>query len=274
MKSTMYYLFISLIMTVLTGCKSDDDQTVQNPEVVSEGVMIKAMSYNIYSGQLKGIPAIAEVINKADPDIVGLQEVESVSGKVPFDVVDRFLELTDMEYAYYARTHDLNPGEYGNLILSKYPVKKGVTHQLGVLVEEGSYPRVIGIVEVEKEGKTFYFADTHLDHLSDDTNRNHQVGKILEYTSGLDAPMIMAGDFNALQGSDPLNSLLQTFTLGCIEGNCGLTTGTPQPSKAIDYLMYAPEGRITPVEYGVFYDAFSESDHFPVVATFVMHDSQ
>ena len=51
-----------------------------------------------------------------------------------------------------------------------------------------------------------------------------------------------------------------------------LTVSTPKPTEAIDFLMYSPVDSITPLEYNVYYDAFSESDHFPVVATFKIHD--
>lgn len=266
------YICLIFVLILQFGCSSSDDNVKEPEEKLPEGVEVKAMTYNIYSGVFKGIEGIAQVINEVDPDIVGLEEFETNSKKQPFDVIKRFLELTDMTYYYFAKTHNLDKGEYGNLILSKYPLSNGKTFDLGVVVEEGSYPRNVGIVETEKDGKSFYFAVTHLDHLGEDTNRNHQVEQILKHTSKLDKPIIMVGDFNALQGSDPLNTVLQEFTLGCIDGNCGKTTGALDPVKAIDYLMYAPKDAITTKSYGVYYDAFTESDHFPVVATFIIHD--
>jgi endonuclease/exonuclease/phosphatase family metal-dependent hydrolase len=262
-------LTIVLATIFLISCSSSDEESLTPPTI--EGVSVKTMTYNIYSGQKKGIAAIAEVINKADPDIVGLQEVESKSTKVPEDVIQALLAATSMQYYWFAKAYDVNGGEYGNLILSKYPLSGGVTYDLGVIITTGSYPRSLGVVQVEKDGKQFYFANTHLDHLSDVTNKMHQVEQIILHTKQLDKPVILSGDFNAVEGSDPYNALIQQFTSGCLDGNCGLTTGTPVPVKAIDFLMYAPKEAVTPVEYSVFYDAFSESDHFPVVATFNIH---
>lgn len=269
MKTKLYSMLVVVVACLFVACGSDNDK-IQTPVEV-EGVLIKTMSYNIYSGQLRGISAIAEVINKANPDIVGLQEVGTKTNNPPEDVIQSFLDQTDMEYYHFAKTHDTNGGEYGNLILSKYPLTDPMTYDLGVVITAGSYPRSLGVVKLEKDGKEFYFANTHLDHLSDITNKMHQIEKIKEHTKDLKLPIIMAGDFNAIEGSEPLNFLLENFTLGCLDGNCGLTTGTPTPSKAIDFLMYAPANAITPVAYDVFYDAFTESDHFPVVATFKVH---
>lgn len=258
-----------LFLFIFAACKSDKKETTPTKPV--EGVEIKTMTYNIYSGQLKGINAIADVINKADPDIVGLQEVETGTTKVPEDVAQTLLQKTAMKYYYFAKAYNYSGGEYGNLILSKYPLSEQKTYPLGVVVTTGSYVRSLGIVKLKKEDKEFYFGVTHLDHLSDITNKMHQVGQILEYVKEVNGPLILAGDFNAVEGTDPLNALLAKFTLGCPDGNCGLTTGTPSPSKAIDFLMYTPANAITPVNYNVFYDAYTESDHFPVVATFKVH---
>lgn len=269
LKIKTYGLLLFTAFCFFTACDSDDDNS--QPSIEVEGVLVKTMTYNIYSGQLRGIVAIADVINKVDPDIVGLQEVETKTNKIPEDVINSLLQKTEMKYYHFAKTHNTDGGEYGNLILSKYPLSDAKTYDLGVIITTGSFPRSLGVVKLEIDGKEFYFANTHLDHLSDITNKMHQIEKIKEYTKDLDKPIIIAGDFNAVEGSDPLNSLLEKFTLGCLNGNCGLTTGTPIPSKAIDFLMFAPADSVTPIAYDVFYDAFTESDHFPVVATFKVH---
>ena len=48
--------------------------------------------------------------------------------------------------------------------------------------------------------------------------------------------------------------------------------GTPVPVKAIDFVLYTPDKGMAPKAYDVYYDAYVESDHFPVVATFSIND--
>ena len=88
----------------------------------------------------------------------------------------------------------------------------------------------------------------------------------------MDAPMILTGDFNALADSGPMKILYDRFDIGCLNGNYGLTTGTPVPVKAIDFVLYTPDKGMAPKAYDVYYDAYVESDHFPVVATFSIND--
>jgi len=84
--------------------------------------------------------------------------------------------------------------------------------------------------------------------------------------------MILTGDFNALADSGPMKILYERFDIGCLNGNYGLTTGTPVPVKAIDFVLYTPDKGMAPKAYDVYYDAYVESDHFPVVATFSIND--
>ena len=60
---------------LFAGCSSDDDGVTPPDE--KDGVLVKVMSYNIYSGQKaysgkKGMEAIAQVIKKINPDLAGL----------------------------------------------------------------------------------------------------------------------------------------------------------------------------------------------------------
>ncbi len=44
------------------------------------------MTYNTYSGRKMGIDKIADVINKENPDIVSLQEIERNTKINPWDI--------------------------------------------------------------------------------------------------------------------------------------------------------------------------------------------
>ena len=178
-----------------------------------------------------------------------------------------------MPYTFFVKTRDVDGGEYGNLILSKYPISDEVNYDLPrIETVEDVHPRSMGVVKTEKDGKGFYFGVTHLSHVGNETNRINQTTTIIEKTKGLDEPMILTGDFNALADSGPMKILYERFEIGCLNGNYGLTTGTPVPVKAIDFVLYTPDEGMSPEDYDVYYDAYVESDHFPVVATFSIND--
>jgi len=259
---------LSIIGFLLVSCSKNETKVEEQPVT---GVSVKTMTYNIYSAQKKGIEAIAEVIKKNDPELVGLQEVEVNSINMNFDTGKRLSELTGMPYYYFVKARDLAQGEYGNLILSKFPLKETKTYLLDVLTSEANaYIRALGTVKVTKENKDFYFAVTHLDHLADNANRLHQIDLIHQYTKDLTLPIILSADLNAKPTEEGYKVLTKWFTPGCLNGYCGFTAGTPKPDGTIDYLMYAPTDAIIAETYDVDYSSYSQSDHFPVTANFLI----
>ncbi len=259
---------LSIIGFLLVSCSKNETKVEEQPVT---GVSVKTMTYNIYSAQKKGIEAIAEVIKKNDPELVGLQEVEVNSINMNYDTGKRLSELTGMPYYYFVKARDLVQGEYGNLILSKFPLKETKTYLLDVLTSEANaYIRALGTVKVTKENKDFYFAVTHLDHLADNANRLHQIDLIHQYTKDLTLPIILSADLNAKPTEEGYKVLTKWFTPGCLNGYCGFTAGTPKPDGTIDYLMYAPIDAIIAETYDVDYSSYSQSDHFPVTANFLI----
>ena len=268
-KSLMKKIITLSILGFLLASCSKNDTKVEEPPVT--GVSVKTMTYNIYAAQKRGIEAIAEVIKKNDPELVGLQEVEVNSTNLNFDTGKRLSELTGMPYYYFVKARHLAQGEYGNLILSKFPLKETKTYLLDVLTSEANaYIRALGTVKVSKENKDFYFAVTHLDHLSDNANRLHQIDLIRQYTKDLALPVILSADLNAKPTEEAYKVLTKWFTSGCLNGYCGFTAGTPKPDGTIDYLMYAPTDAVLTETYDVDYSSYSQSDHFPVVANFLI----
>ena len=134
MKHKFYLLLVLLAGGLFAGCSSDDDGVTPPDE--KDGVLVKVMSYNIYSGQKaysgkKGMEAIAQVIKKINPDLAGLQEFETKTNKVEkADIIALMKEVTGMPYTFFVKTRDVDGGEYGNLILSKYPISDEVNYDL------------------------------------------------------------------------------------------------------------------------------------------------
>ncbi|WP_211660348.1 endonuclease/exonuclease/phosphatase family protein [Pedobacter nototheniae] len=232
-------------------------------------VSIKAMTYNIFSARKLGIGAIADVIKKIDPDIVSLQEVERHTDINPIDFPKVLAEMTGMKYYYFARALTLKKGDYGNAILSKYPLSHEQTFQLGV-AEDGDNLRSFGYAEVKKDGKRFFFATTHLGYKFEDATRLKQISEILDKVTKLDKPILLGADLNTRPGSSAMPALQKWFTTACQGGVCEWTVPTPKPTYTCDWLIYAPLEAFSVKEYAVPYWADKQSDHYPVVATFTL----
>lgn len=271
MRSTvLYFLILFCYSFLLAGCDSSKDRIEPEPEPVEEATTVKVMTYNIWgarSGGIPGLQGLADVIKKADPDLVALQEVDKFTSRNSQngDIAKELAELTDMEY-YFVKAINVSGGEYGDAILSKLPIKETKGYRLTTTAELGGELRSVARITVERDGKEFYFISTHLDHLSNEANRIHQAKELNAIITDLDKPVILGGDLNARPDSETIGLLKQQLTMGCT--NCQFTFPTSGANRTIDYLMYAPLNAIKVLNYQVFDYASKESDHFPVVATF------
>ena len=113
-------VFISLlIIYTLLGSINVFAQTIHAKEENS----IRLMSYNIRNAKgldnVTNYDRIANVIIEANPDIIGIQELDSVTGRSKgVDVLD-VLSRETLMYSTYAASIDYDGGKYGIGILSK-----------------------------------------------------------------------------------------------------------------------------------------------------------
>jgi len=271
-KRAQFYIGIPIIFIFMFCSKGSSNPTVDPPEEEKE-TLVKVMTYNIYGARAGGIPdlkEIAEVIKKADPDLVALQEVDKFTdrNKQNGDVAKELAALTGMDY-FFAKAINVHGGEYGDAVLSKLPVKEKKGFNLEVDPTLGGERRSVARILVEKNDKEFYFISTHFDHLGDERNRIKQADDFTTLVKTFQKPVIVGSDFNALPNSNTMNILWSTFASGCLNGNCSqFTFPTPTPNRTIDYLIYYPLEAFSTKLYSVFNWADKESDHYPVVATF------
>jgi endonuclease/exonuclease/phosphatase family metal-dependent hydrolase len=100
-------------------------------------------------------------------------------------------------------------------------------------------------------------------------NRVNQARRLGELFGGqFDTPMVLAGDFNARPGSDPIRLLTRDWQ--------DATAAEPEPANPsdnprsrIDYIFFRPAGRFRVVEARVI-DERIASDHRPVLAVLEM----
>ncbi|MCC9167915.1 endonuclease/exonuclease/phosphatase family protein [Pontibacter harenae] len=266
-----YYLFLSLLLFSCQRDESDEESTEVIP--VKETLPLKVMTYNIWGARPGGIPnlqEIADVIKRVKPDLVALQEVDAYTSRngVNVHVARELAGLCGMEY-FFAKAINNYGGEYGDAVLSRFPIKDSKAYSLSVVPELGGEQRSVARITVEVGGEEFYFISTHFDHLSNEANRIRQAEEFASLIRSFDKPVIVGADFNALPESETVRILRTQLVLGCRNNNCSQPTfSTSNPNRVIDYIMYTALEKLTVSNYEVPQWAYRESDHYPVVAAF------
>lgn len=264
-------LVFILLISVSCGKSSEPPVKVGPNPKPETGPIVKVMSYNIHIGNppskeaaYRDLEAIAQVINVQKPDLVALSEVDKFTKRsgTTVDQAKELGRLTGMNY-YFTKAMDYQGGEYGDAVLSRFPILKSERYVLPV-TGASFEPRSLALITVEKEGKQFYFGSTHLDHTADDANRNLQANKIVEIVKALTKPVVLAGDWNARPESAPINILTKTLTPTCTN-NCPYTFSATKPDRTIDYIMFSPTDKFTTKNLRIVNETYA-SDHLPLVA--------
>ncbi|MGF6846694.1 endonuclease/exonuclease/phosphatase family metal-dependent hydrolase [Chitinophaga sp. W3I9] len=231
---------------------------------------VKVLTYNIHHGenmkQVLDLQGIANVILATNPDLVALQEVDSVTGRTSqSDQLKELASITGM-YTYFAKSMDFDGGGYGTGILSRFPISSNTTMMLPSA--KGNEPRAAGIVTVQLPGdSSLQFVTTHLDAGRKATDRIAQANALADYFRATATPVIIAGDFNALPASKELKVLKQVFTDA--SSLMGPTFPSDSPTIKLDYIMIAPKQRWTITGARVIEETVA-SDHRPVLCELEM----
>ncbi len=237
-----------------------------------QGQVIKVLSYNIHHGvNNKGeldIQGIANVILATNPDLVALQEVDSVTTRVKkADQLRQLAEATGM-YIYFGKAMGLEGGGYGNGILSRYPIQKSYNVELPA-AGAGSEPRTAAVVTVKLPGDSLLldFASAHLDHLEDPTDRLAQSAILLKHFGQHRHPVILAGDMNATPASKEIAALKELFTDATEK--LGPTWPSDKPAQKLDYILLSNTSQWHVMDAAVIEETVA-SDHRPVICELLL----
>jgi len=251
--------FKSLILLLAVfACNSTLSQSMADSSRI-----IRVLSFNILHGATtKGdfsLDIIARVIKDAKPDFVALQEVDYRTNRAKrYDLVTELACRTKM-IPLFGRAMYYDNGEYGEGVLSKHTFLR--TRNIALPYTQGNEPRAaLEILTVLPSEDTISFIGTHLDHLSDETDRIAQVKKINEVFSSNRYPSILAGDLNAIPGSETINILERMWSSSYSVDGIKYTYPSSNPVKKIDYVMYYPENRWRVISTFVIEDPIA-SDH-------------
>ena len=247
---------------------SDDDTMAD----VAQPPRLRVMCYNIHYGQgtdgRYDLKRLADVINKARPDLVALQEVDvgvKRSGRV--HQARRLAELTSMSVRFGPTQH-YQGGLYGNAILTRLPILDVAIQPLPYTEstpQRVTYPRgAIAVTVRAPDGKPLRFISTHFQHNvpEDRVAEAKAINKL--YGTEDKIPTILAGDMNAVPDSAPIRELLKHWS-NATDEPASPTAPSQKPTSRIDYIFYrpAPMFRVTHAE--VIAETIA-SDHRPVLA--------
>ena len=220
---------------------------------LGQNQQLQIMSYNVR--HCEGMDMVvdydrtASVIVQQHPDVVALQELDSMTGRSGRH--DQLGELASRTgyHPVFGAAIEFNGGLYGVGILSReMPVS---TKRIPLPGEE---PRLLLVVELED----YVIACTHLD--LEEAQRLASVPLIVEEAQRWQKPFLLAGDWNDTPDSELLKAMTQYFTV--LSGN-EATYPADKPNECIDYVGVF-NSRAEAIESHVI-DEPEASDHRPLV---------
>lgn len=194
-------LVLLMVTVCFGGCKKEPGVK----PAYDESKALVVVSYNIKCAMYgKTIDQVAEQIKAVDADIVGFQEVDYFTGRsTPADQIAAIAEKAGFPYYQFEPVITLTSNSkdrateeddvdlYGHAIMSKYPIKKSEIIWPEAQSDDGE-PRNFGRHEIDVDGTTVAFYNTHLDF----TKGREQYLEVQEQYMAKDRYAICVGDFN------------------------------------------------------------------------------
>lgn len=251
---------------------------------------LRIVTYNIAHGRglqpIQGLTSrrrirsillrMAKLIEKLNPDVVALQEIDQNSTWAgSFDQLEFLREFTGFPYAVFGinnRRTGLLKLNYGNAILSRHPIAEweNITFGQKRMGEKGFL-----FAELDVHGKRVPLVNMHL-HYRSRAHRIKQVDQVMAYLNKKRAlrhahwavPPIVCGDMNNPSHTDDATASL--FSYFSKHGNYSLhpqkarTFPSPLPRRMLDFVFLPPEC----VEVYCLVVRTMLSDHRPVMVEF------
>ncbi|MBR5845412.1 MAG: endonuclease/exonuclease/phosphatase family protein [Rikenellaceae bacterium] len=244
-------VLLILIFALLTSACEPTNIVIRN-----EGELV-LMSYNVRNGKgmdnKRNLNRTAAVIRAAQPDVVALQEIDSVTRRSEGNDVAAVLGRKCSMYHTFSKAIDYDGGGYGVALLSR---EKPVAVQRFALPgrEEA---RTLLYVEFEQ----YAVVSTHLSLTAED--RMASLAVIDSVATMCTKPIYIAGDWNATPESAfgrALGEKMQylTDTKAC-------TFPADNPDRVIDYIV-APHDQAVEVLRREVVNEPMASDHRPIIA--------
>jgi len=237
-------------------------------------IILRVMCYNIRHGlgmdNVIDLERTANAIRAWNPDLVAIQEVDRWTTRVnQADQAKILAEKLEM-YSVFGKSIDHQGGDYGLLILSRFPI---LEHRMVFLPREDQREqRSLQIARIgipDANGKIIHLANTHMSAgVAGQRAREAQIDMILSVLSEIREPVIFVGDINARPDNVVISRILETWTDAADPvSDKYVTPETHCRFGRIDYIFYRATDPLTLLESGMIADPIT-SDHQPVIAVF------
>lgn len=248
---------------------------------------ITIANFNIAGGLRKhkvNLDLVANAIKAMDADIITLEEVDQNTTRSDgLDQAKVIAEKTGMYYLFGKAT-DMKGGNYGNAILSKYPIVKSKTF----LLPSGDFEQrslMLSQINVPGFDSPIYVFNTHFDWHEEDEVRMSQarfINSIVfddldlddEFPNLVSGIMVLLGDFNSVKNDRVIKELEKYWTLVKQENVDTRTWPAGNPGLDLDHI-FTSRNQIWQVEQFIIPNDGNEwngikwplvSDHIPVIA--------
>ncbi|WP_165452847.1 endonuclease/exonuclease/phosphatase family protein [Paenibacillus thalictri] len=216
---------------------------------------LRVMTYNIRHGE--GLDNRVDLertigeLQKANPDVVALQEVDRYWWRSGME--DQVKKIAASLHMYYEYSPSIQKGfaQYGNALLSRYPLTAPHIYALPGEKE----PRSVITVQLDTAHGPVTIAATHLGVSAED--RKRQLPLVTDIVAALPGPKIVMGDFNAGAAGPGMAALLSAVApIPLID-----PMGTVQHGGEIDHILTN-----LPLSGDAWTQASDASDHIPVIS--------
>ena len=219
---------------------------------------LKLMSYNIKNANgmdnVCNFQRIANVINNTSPDVVAIQEVDSMTNRSGQKyVLGEIAERTQM-HGYFAPAIDYDGGKYGIGLLTK---------QVPLRLQSLPLPgREEARTLILAEFADYIYCCTHMSLTEEDRMKSLELVKA--FTSSSTKPLFLAGDMNAEPESGFIKELQKDFQI--LSNPKQHTFPAPDPKETIDYIATLKQNAqgIAELSAKVIYAPMA-SDHRPIL---------
>lgn len=199
--------------------------------------------------------SVVDIITHEAPDIVALQEIAETKIEIGFfPSLTEFMGKVRFHHKYFSPVYGFNfmseNLDFGNAIISNLAlhdtntVFTNLEYKTGFTIENDDYNvrNFQHVVAEDENGQEFHLINHHGYHVPEHKRGNEFTLKacrqILEYTKGLEGPIVITGDFNLEPGSESLTVFDDHFRN--LSTEFGLTTtrnNLTHKTEVCDYIF-------------------------------------
>ncbi len=256
MRHSLLVFILLLAGNILSNCTSETD---------THSIMTYNIRHGVGMDGILDLERTARVIEAAQADIVILNEVdEGTARSLGVHQADSLGVLLDL-FAVFGRSIDYDGGQYGNALLSRYPILDFRIVDLSTdSLLEG---RSVFLSRIDCRGDTLTILGTHLGLSQEE--RWEQIQRIIKVLPE-ENRMILAGDFNFESSSQAYGLLTKSLRDGLAEFAVEPPPTFPadKPDRRIDYIFIGEAIEGVKVAEFQHPEISNASDHQPQILHF------